>query len=118
MIGVETAGALKNVIAIAVGICDGMDGGHNARAALMTRGLTEMTRIGVAQGADAETFLGLAGIGDLHLAATATSAIDRGTTYTVIPWQMGVVAKLMRLLPDAVYDRLARNAPRKPRKTG
>ncbi|MCV6905814.1 MAG: short-chain dehydrogenase, partial [Achromobacter xylosoxidans] len=43
-------------------------------------------------------------------------AIGRGTTYTVIPWQMGVVAKLMRLLPNAVYDRLARNAPRKPRK--
>jgi len=50
VIGVETAGALKNVIAIAVGISDGMDGGHNARAALMTRGLTEITRVGVAQG--------------------------------------------------------------------
>jgi short-subunit dehydrogenase len=49
-------------------------------------------------------------------AQRAQAAIGRGTTYTVIPWQMGVVAKLMRLLPNAVYDRLARNAPRKPRK--
>ncbi|MNT70953.1 short chain dehydrogenase [compost metagenome] len=51
-------------------------------------------------------------------ARRAHAAIGRGTTYTVIPWQMGVVAKLMRLLPNAVYDRLARNAPRKPRKAG
>ncbi|MGN6662425.1 MAG: SDR family oxidoreductase, partial [Achromobacter mucicolens] len=50
-------------------------------------------------------------------ASRARAAIDKGTSYTVIPWQMGVVAKLMRLLPNAVYDRLARNAPRKPRKT-
>ncbi|MCY1361020.1 putative oxidoreductase [compost metagenome] len=49
-------------------------------------------------------------------AQRARAAIDRGTSYVVIPWQMGVVAKLMRLLPNAVYDRLARNAPRKPRK--
>ena len=48
-------------------------------------------------------------------ARRARAAIDRGTSYTVIPWQMGVVAKLMRLLPNALYDRLARNAPRKPR---
>jgi short-subunit dehydrogenase len=48
----------------------------------------------------------------------AHAAIERGASYTVIPWQMGVVAKIMRLLPDAVYDRVARNAPRKPRMTG
>lgn len=51
-------------------------------------------------------------------ALRAQQAIDRGASYTVIPWQMGVVAKLMRLLPNAVYDRLARNAPRKPRRPG
>ena len=51
-------------------------------------------------------------------AEKAHAAIEKGVSYTVIPWQMGVVAKLMRLLPDAVYDRLARNAPRKPRKNG
>jgi short-subunit dehydrogenase len=50
-------------------------------------------------------------------AQRARAAIDRGASYVVIPWQMGVVAKLMRLLPNAVYDRLARNAPRKPRKS-
>ncbi len=77
VIGVETAGALKNVIAIAVGISDGMEGGHNARAALMTRGLTEITRVGVAQGAEAETFLGLAGIGDLLLTCTGDLSRNR-----------------------------------------
>jgi short-subunit dehydrogenase len=51
-------------------------------------------------------------------ASRAARAIERGVTYTVIPWQMGVVAKLMRLLPDGIYDRLSRNAPRKPRQAG
>ena len=51
-------------------------------------------------------------------ARRAHVAIERGASYRVIPWQMGVVARLMRLLPNAVYDRLARNAPRKPRKAG
>ncbi|KAG0904866.1 hypothetical protein G6F31_021978 [Rhizopus arrhizus] len=51
-------------------------------------------------------------------AQRAHAALERGTSYQVIPWQMGVVAKLMRLLPNAVYDKLARNAPRKPRKAG
>ncbi len=77
VIGVETAGALKNVIAIAVGMADGNDGGFNARAALMTRGLAEITRIGVAQGADAETFLGLAGMGDLLLTCTGDLSRNR-----------------------------------------
>jgi len=64
-VGVELAGALKNVIGIAGGICDGLGFGDNAKAALLTRGLVEMTRFGVAQGADPATFSGLAGIGDL-----------------------------------------------------
>jgi glycerol-3-phosphate dehydrogenase (NAD(P)+) len=64
-IGVELAGALKNVIGIAGGICDGLGFGDNAKAALLTRGVVEMTRFGVAHGADAATFTGLAGIGDL-----------------------------------------------------
>jgi glycerol-3-phosphate dehydrogenase (NAD(P)+) len=65
LLGVELAGALKNVIAIAAGICDGLGYGDNAKSALMTRGLAEMTRFGVALGADQQTFFGLAGIGDL-----------------------------------------------------
>jgi len=77
IVGVETAGALKNVIAIAVGMSDGQDGGLNARAALMTRGLAEITRIGVAQGARPETFLGLAGMGDLLLTCTGDLSRNR-----------------------------------------
>jgi glycerol-3-phosphate dehydrogenase (NAD(P)+) len=63
--GVEFAGAMKNVIAIAAGILEGMRAGYNAKAALLTRGLVEITRLGVALGAEAETFAGLAGLGDL-----------------------------------------------------
>jgi glycerol-3-phosphate dehydrogenase (NAD(P)+) len=66
-IGVEIGGAVKNVLAIACGIVDGLLLGDNARAALITRGLAEMTRLGVAKGARAETFAGLSGLGDLVL---------------------------------------------------
>ncbi|MCZ2340533.1 MAG: NAD(P)-dependent glycerol-3-phosphate dehydrogenase [Bacteroidales bacterium] len=65
VVGVELAGALKNVIGIAAGICDGLRFGDNAKAALLTRGLVEMRRFGVAHGADPATFGGLAGVGDL-----------------------------------------------------
>jgi glycerol-3-phosphate dehydrogenase (NAD(P)+) len=65
LVGVELAGALKNVLGIAAGVCDGLGFGDNAKAALLTRGLVEMTRFGVAHGADPATFTGLAGIGDL-----------------------------------------------------
>ena len=64
-LGVELAGATKNVVALAAGIIDGIGGGDNAKAALLTRGLVEITRLGVAMGASADTFRGLAGIGDL-----------------------------------------------------
>jgi glycerol-3-phosphate dehydrogenase (NAD(P)+) len=64
-LGVELAGAIKNVVALAAGIIDGIGGGDNAKAALVTRGLVEITRLGVAMGAQADTFRGLAGIGDL-----------------------------------------------------
>jgi len=77
VVGVEIAGALKNVIAIAIGMCDAQDGGHNARAALMTRGLAEITRIGVALGATPETFLGLSGMGDLLLTCTGDLSRNR-----------------------------------------
>jgi glycerol-3-phosphate dehydrogenase (NAD(P)+) len=65
LVGVELAGALKNIVAIGAGMTDGMHLGHNAKAALMTRGLAEMTRLGIAAGANALTFGGLAGVGDL-----------------------------------------------------
>ena len=73
--GVEVGGAVKNVLAIATGLCDGLDLGLNARAALITRGLAEMTRLGLALGARADTFMGLSGLGDLVL--TATSDLSR-----------------------------------------
>jgi glycerol-3-phosphate dehydrogenase (NAD(P)+) len=75
--GVEVAGAVKNVIAIAAGVCDGLELGLNARAALMTRGLAEMTRLGVALGGRAETFMGLAGAGDLILTCTGDLSRNR-----------------------------------------
>jgi len=73
--GVELGGALKNVMAIAAGVSDGLGMGHNARAALLTRGLAEIARLGVALGARAQTFMGLSGLGDLLL--TATSDLSR-----------------------------------------
>jgi glycerol-3-phosphate dehydrogenase (NAD(P)+) len=77
VVGVEIGGALKNVVAIAVGICDGLGLGQNARAGLMTRGLREITRLGVAMGADPLTFLGLAGMGDLVLTCTGDLSRNR-----------------------------------------
>jgi glycerol-3-phosphate dehydrogenase (NAD(P)+) len=78
LVGVELCGALKNVVAIAAGISDGLDLGYNTRAALITRGLAEMTRLGVALGARPATFAGLAGMGDLVL--TCTGDLSRNRT--------------------------------------
>ncbi len=77
MVGVEVGGAVKNVMAIATGLCDGMALGHNARAALITRGLAEMTRLGLALGAKTDTFMGLSGLGDLVLTATGDLSRNR-----------------------------------------
>jgi len=78
VVGVEMGGAIKNVIALAAGVSDGLGFGHNARAALINRGLVEMARLGVAKGAQAETFAGLAGMGDLVL--TCTGDLSRNRT--------------------------------------
>jgi glycerol-3-phosphate dehydrogenase (NAD(P)+) len=78
VVGVELGGALKNVIALAAGILEGLGLGNNPRAALITRGLAEMARLGIALGADPMTFAGLAGMGDLIL--TATGALSRNRT--------------------------------------
>src|SRR3546814_3748787 len=73
MIGAEIGGAVKNILAIACGIVDGAGLGLNARAALISRGFAEMTRFGLARGAQAETLAGLAGLGDLVLTCTSRS---------------------------------------------
>lgn len=75
--GVEVGGAVKNLLAIATGLCDGLALGLNARAALVTRGLAEMTRLGVALGARAETFMGLSGLGDVVLTCTGDLSRNR-----------------------------------------
>jgi glycerol-3-phosphate dehydrogenase (NAD(P)+) len=77
VVGVEVGGAVKNVLAIATGLCDGLQLGLNARAALITRGLAEMTRLGLALGAKPETFMGLSGLGDLVLTATGDLSRNR-----------------------------------------
>ena len=77
VVGVEVGGAVKNVLAIATGLCDGLQLGLNARAALVTRGLSEMTRLGLALDAKAETFMGLSGLGDLVLTATGDLSRNR-----------------------------------------
>jgi glycerol-3-phosphate dehydrogenase (NAD(P)+) len=94
-IGVEVGGAVKNVLAIATGIVDGMNLGLNARAALITRGLAEMTRLGVALGARPDTFMGLSGLGDLVL--TATGSLSRNRT---VGLQLATGKKLDQILHD------------------
>lgn len=75
--GVELGGAMKNVMAIAAGMCDGLKFGHNSRAALITRGLAEMRRLGMALGAQEKTFMGLSGLGDLTLTCTGDLSRNR-----------------------------------------
>jgi len=93
LIGVELAGAMKNVIAIAAGISDSLGSGHNSRAALITRGIAEMTRLGVELGARKETFLGLAGLGDLVLTCTAKLSRNYHVGY-----ELGQGRRLERIL--------------------
>lgn len=78
VVGVEIGGALKNVVAIAAGISDGLGFGDNSKAALMTRGLAEITRLGIAAGAKPETFMGLSGIGDLMVTCMSQHSRNRG----------------------------------------
>jgi len=95
IVGVELGGALKNVIAIATGIADGMDGGNNARAAIMTRGLAEITRLGIHLGANPTTFLGLSGMGDLILTCTGDLSRNR---------RVGIELGRGRKLPEILAD--------------
>ena len=93
--GAEVAGAVKNVMAIATGICDGLGFGYNARAALMTRGLAEIARLGVALGGHPNTFMGLAGMGDLILTCTGDLSRNR---------QVGLALAAGKKLPQILAD--------------
>jgi len=100
-LGVELAGATKNVIAIAAGICDGMKLGDNAKSAMLARGLAEISRLGVAMGASVETFFGIAGVGDLATTCfsphgrnrTCGERLGRGEKLEVIQETMGSVVE-------------------------
>ena len=96
MLGVELAGAMKNVIAIAAGIVDGLQAGFNAKSALLARGLAEITRLGVAMGATQETFFGIAGVGDL--ATTCFSPIGRNRSCGE---QLGKGMKLQEIIESS-----------------
>jgi len=114
VVGVEVAGAVKNVMAIAAGISDGLGLGHNARAALITRGLAEITRLGLEVGGRIETFMGLAGIGDLVLTCTGDLSRNRsvglrlaqGAALDIVLRELGHVAEGVHTA--RAVDRLAR----------
>jgi glycerol-3-phosphate dehydrogenase (NAD(P)+) len=116
VVGVELAGALKNVIAIATGLVDGLELGENARAALITRGLAEIVRLGVARGAQPATFAGLAGVGDLVLTCTGSQSrnhalgreIARGRSLHTVEAGTPMVAEGVRTVSSAL--RMAREA--------
>ena len=110
LIGVQLGGALKNVMALAAGVVDGLGLGLNARAALITRGLAEIVRLGVAMGADPRTFYGLSGVGDLVLTCTGTLSrnytvgvrLGKGETLDTILDGMQAVAEGVRTAPAAL----------------
>ena len=95
IVGVEVGGAVKNVLAVGAGLCDGLGFGANTRIALITRGLTEVMRLGVALGAQAETFMGLAGLGDLVLTSTDNQSRNR---------RFGLALAAGRTVPQALQE--------------
>ncbi len=111
VLGVELGGALKNIMAIAVGLCDGLGFGQNTRAALLTRALAEMSRLGLAAGAQAKTFMGLSGLGDLVLTANGNLSRNRqvglrlgqGEKLSHIIESLGMVAEGVKTT-EAVYN--------------
>ncbi len=110
IVGVEICGALKNVMALAAGISAGLGYGDNAKAALITRGIAEMSRLGVAMGCDKETFYGLAGVGDLIVTATSVHSrnnhagflIGKGCSAEEAIAEVGMVVEGINALPAAV----------------
>ena len=111
VVGVEVGGALKNVIAIATGIADGLELGQNARAALITRGLAEITRLGIALGAAPSTLAGLAGLGDLVLTCTGGlsrnralgMALAQGRTQAALEGETRMIAEGARTVRSALF---------------
>lgn len=111
VVGVELGGALKNVIALAAGVADGLGYGNNTRAAIITRGLAEIMRLGKAQGADSVTFFGLSGLGDLVLTCTSTQSrnysvglqLGQGKTLETILSGMNAVAEGVFTTRSAFY---------------
>jgi glycerol-3-phosphate dehydrogenase (NAD(P)+) len=110
VVGVEVGGAVKNVIAIGTGICDGLEAGDNAKAAIITRGLVEMTRLGVAMGAQARTFAGLTGLGDLVVTCSSPHSRNRqlgmgiaaGKTLEELESSMTMVAEGVNTTREAI----------------
>ena len=101
--GVELGGAVKNVMAIAAGLCDGLGLGHNARAALITRGLAEMSRLGIAMGARPSTFMGLSGMGDLVLTCTGDLSRNRQVGMRLAAGEtMAEIASAMHMVAEGV----------------
>lgn len=119
--GVELGGALKNVIALAAGISDGLGYGDNAKAALITRGLSEITRLGVQMGADQKTFSGLTGLGDLVVTCTsvhsrnwkAGNRLGKGQTLETVTAEMGMVIEGVRTT-KAAYQLASQHAVNMP----
>jgi glycerol-3-phosphate dehydrogenase (NAD(P)+) len=105
IVGTELAGAAKNVVAIAAGILDGLGSGNNAKAALVGRGLAEITRLGVAMGGMAETFAGLAGAGDL--VATCFSPVGRNRSFGQAVGEGSTPSEAQARLAPAVVEGIA-----------
>ncbi|MFQ3574062.1 MAG: NAD(P)H-dependent glycerol-3-phosphate dehydrogenase [Thermodesulfovibrionales bacterium] len=135
IVGIEIGGAMKNVIAIASGICAGLQLGNNARAALITRGLSEITRLGLSMGAKPNTFSGLSGLGDLLLTCTAmmsrnytvgyrlgkgeslkeivssTRSVAEGVTTTLSAYELANIHKIEMPITEQVYYTLYQDKP-------
>ncbi|MDD7740658.1 MAG: NAD(P)H-dependent glycerol-3-phosphate dehydrogenase [Fusicatenibacter sp.] len=103
--GIELGGSLKNVIALAAGIADGLGYGDNTKAALITRGIAEITRLGIAMGAHAETFYGLSGIGDLIVTCASVHSRNRKAGYLIGKgYTMEQAMKEVRMIVEGVYS--------------
>lgn len=117
LVGVELGGALKNVIALGAGIVEGLDLGDNARAALVTRGLAEMTRLGTAVGARARTFAGLSGLGDLYATCSSSHSRNRDVGFKLgRGMRFGEIAAGMHMVAEGVNT--TRAAAELSRRTG